>query len=576
MDGTRTRGLSLRTRWTLLLVAFGVVPLLVLAFFTVRIQRAGLARAEKELEVAVVDQTTGLLETALEHGEETTGRVGTLLADGRIPDDDVRLELARAALAGDALLADVSVYGPDGKLIDTLRRGPGAPLPPAPPILDVEHPGRDVRWVAPIGPKDNARGWVLGRVAPAALETLVEDLSEARFGARGRIVVVDESLHILAGHTSSTALAGAPALGADVAGKDIFAAVKVGQGGLRSSFGMSAEFPGEGGEPMVGTLRSIPSRGWAVAVRRPEAEAFAALTASRRAFEVAALLVAAIALGLGAWLARRTTRPLLSLVGLASAYGRREFHKRSEVTSGDEVQVLGDALGAMATDLAASEKEIARRAAVEAGLSRFLPAELARSVAAGEASLSLGGERKSVTVLFADVASFTTFAEEAAPERVVAFLNELFGVLTEVTFRHGGMVDKFVGDCVMAVFGVTDATKGDHVLRALRAAEDMHRFVESSAPGWKESYGVDAKLGIGLATGDAVVGNLGTDTRMEFTAIGDAVNVAARLEALARPGQTLLTEEVVQAAGDGFDFNPLGEKPLRGKRKGVSVVELLS
>jgi class 3 adenylate cyclase len=243
------------------------------------------------------------------------------------------------------------------------------------------------------------------------------------------------------------------------------------------------------------------------------------------------------------------------------------------VKSGDELESLGDSMTAMADDIARGEVEILRRTKVEAGLSRYLPGEVAKVIAAGERDLALGGERRNVSVVFADVVSFTPFAESTAPERVVAFLNELFTLLTEIVFRHEGTVDKFVGDCVMAIFGAPNA-QDDHASRALACAEDMHRFVEANAPAWKAKYGVECKLGIGVASGEALVGNLGSEARMEYTAVGDVVNVAARLEALARPGQTLVTEDVRKLAGDDFAFAPLGEHPIRGKKQSVAILEV--
>ena len=175
-----------------------------------------------------------------------------------------------------------------------------------------------------------------------------------------------------------------------------------------------------------------------------------------------------------------------------------------------------------------------------------------------------------------DAAAFTTFAEGATPEQVVTLLNELFTVLSEVVFRHGGMVDKFMGDCIMAVFGTREDAGGDHVASALAAAEDMHRFVEASAAHWKREFDYDVELGIGLATGEALVGNLGSEARMEFTAVGDVVNVASRLETLARPGQTLVTAAVAAGAGERFEFHSLGLHPLRGKAHSVEVLEVLA
>ena len=155
----------------------------------------------------------------------------------------------------------------------------------------------------------------------------------------------------------------------------------------------------------------------------------------------------------------------------------------------------------------------------------------------------------------------------------MAFLNELFTVGSEVIFRHGGTIDKFIGDCIMAVFGAVDE-QPDHAARAVAAAEDLQRFVGTSAATWKEKYGIEARLAIGVNSGDAVVGNLGSERRMEYTAIGDAVNVAARLEALARPGQVLVAAETAALAGDEFAFASLGTHPIRGKKQALEIMEL--
>jgi class 3 adenylate cyclase len=106
------------------------------------------------------------------------------------------------------------------------------------------------------------------------------------------------------------------------------------------------------------------------------------------------------------------------------------------------------------------------------------------------------------------------------------------------------------------------------------AAEDMQRFVEAQAPAWRQDFGFDVRLGIGIGSGEAVVGNLGSETRMEYTAIGDVVNVAARLESMARPGQVLVTAEVAAQVASGFQFTPLGQVEIRGKRLPVTVLEL--
>jgi class 3 adenylate cyclase len=285
------------------------------------------------------------------------------------------------------------------------------------------------------------------------------------------------------------------------------------------------------------------------------------------------LLFAVLATGLGLFVGARSTRPVTRLAALVARYRQRDFAARADVRTGDELESLGDALTSMATELSAGEKELARRAVVEANLARYVPRDLARSIVDGATTVALGGERREVTVLFADVVGFTPFAESTSPERAVAFLNQLFSVLTEVVFRHEGTVDKFIGDCIMAIFGAPTA-QVDHAASALAAAEDMQRFVEANAPAWEAEFGFQVRLGIGVATGEALLGNLGSETRMEYTAIGDAVNVAARLESAAKGGQILITARTAAAAGTRFSYSSLGPHILRGKTQPVETLEL--
>jgi class 3 adenylate cyclase len=575
---------SLRTKWTLALLAAALLPLGGLAVATLAIQRRGLETAERQLEVAIIDHVSETVDGVLRDAAEATHRVGRLLTEARIADDDARLDLGREAMARATALAQVALYDGDGKLLDAIgRKGAAAEAPPA-TVPAVNLPanadglwlppsygpgGARVRWLEPVVRDGQRRAWVLGTLEAGALGRRLEEISRDRFEDRADgVLLLDGDVRVLA-----SGAGGALAVGQPLGGRDLFAATKLQADPFLQPLALATEFDA-GGERMVGAVRSLPSRGWAVLVRRPAAAVFGALHAARRLLAGAAALLALLALLVGAWLASRTVEPVRALVALTRALGRREFDAApAPIATGDELEELGQSMVTMAGDLKRTEAEVVRRAGVERDLSRYLPAEVAGAIADGSRSLALGGEKRAISVLFADVVSFTTFAEMAPPERTVALLNELFTVLSEVVFHHGGTVDKFIGDCVMAVFGAV-SEQPDHAARALAAAEDMHRFVEASAPAWRVKYGVDVKLGIGVNSGEALVGNLGSERRMEYTAIGDTVNVAARLEALARPGQTLLTAAVRQAAGDAFASSSLGAHPLRGKQKPIEVFEL--
>jgi class 3 adenylate cyclase len=570
------------------LLLAAMLPLAALAWATLVIQRRGLVNAEEQLEVSVIDHVTSELNATLDDAAEATHRVGRLLSEPGISDASARLELMQEAMARAEILGEVAIYGADGAYVDAIRRKDRKGLPPAPPKIPdaaraTEASGtwlpvewRDgaaiVRYAEPIVRDGERRGFVLGTLPADVLGTRLLAISKDRFDQRADgVILLDRDTRVLAGGGDS---AGELAIGSTLAGHDLLAKTATVGDAFASSFASSGDFTSASGERMMGSIRSIPARRWALVVRRPESAVFRALDRTRGLLLRAAGALALLVLGLGAFLGARTVRPVQALVRLAQRYGRRELDARSDVKTGDELEQLGDAMTDMAAHIVAGEREITRRTVVEANLSRYLPLEVAESIAKGEGTMSLGGERRAVTVLFADVVSFTPFAESAPPEKVVAFLNELFDVLTEVVFRHGGTVDKFMGDCIMAVFGAPSALDG-HAGKALAAAEDMHRFVETSAPEWHTKYGFDVKLAIGVSTGEVLVGNLGSETRMEYTAIGDVVNVAARLEAIARPAQTLVTAEVAAAAKDaGFEFASLGEHPLRGKQRAVEILEV--
>ena len=576
--------LSLRTKWTLVLLALGALPLALLATFSLRIQRRGLEESEKALGLATIDQTGDAIDRLFDQVAEASQRAARLLSETRIADADVRLELAQETIAGAPAVNEVAVYAADGSLIDAIRRKDVEAAAPAPNLNERDRAGitGDGRWMSPddtdpsraprylarLGRGGAPSGFVVGSLDAAALASALANISQTRFNDPRRILLLGQDLHVVAGGDADR-----EPIGRALAGQELFAVAKIPPGSFGTAFALTAEYPAATGEAMVATLRTLPARRWAVVVRRPIREAYEALATARRALIGAAVAFSLLALCAGLWLGRRNTRPVASLVGLTRAYAQRDFARRAAVHTGDELQELGEAMERMADSLKRSDSEIERRSRVEVDLSRFLPAEVAQEISAGTSATRLGGERRSVTVVFADVVSFTPFAESLPPEQVVTFLNQLFTTLTEVIFRHGGTVDKFMGDCVMAVFGAPRA-QPDHVASGVAAAEDMQRFVEAQAPAWKQEFGFEVRLGIGVNTGEAVVGNLGSEARMEYTVIGDVVNVAARLESLARPGQVLVTAAVAEKAGPAFRFIPLGPTEMRGKRQPVITLEL--
>jgi adenylate cyclase len=187
--------------------------------------------------------------------------------------------------------------------------------------------------------------------------------------------------------------------------------------------------------------------------------------------------------------------------------------------------------------------------------------------------LSTADARAHVVVVFADLRGFTAIAEHLEPHSIVPLLNEYFSLLTEITFRHEGTVFHMAGDCLMLGFGVP-LEQPDSAKRAVRAAREMLAGFGELSRSWKQRYGIDAGLGIGINEGDVVAGNVGSAAYMSYTIIGDTVNVAARLCQRARAGEMLFSRALKQsldAHGVDVGATPLPPLQLRGRSHPIDI-----
>lgn len=187
----------------------------------------------------------------------------------------------------------------------------------------------------------------------------------------------------------------------------------------------------------------------------------------------------------------------------------------------------------------------------------------------------LTGERKPVTALFADVVGSTTLAERMDPEDWTAMMNEAFDEMSKAVFRYEGTIAQLQGDAMVAFFGAPVAHEDDPD-RAVRAALDMVAAIDEFARQLKASDGIDFRIRAGINTGPVVVGNVGTDLRYEYTALGDAMNVAARMQAAADPGSVLITASTRRLVADAFETEDLGEIVVKGKTEPVHAYRVVA
>jgi adenylate cyclase len=294
----------------------------------------------------------------------------------------------------------------------------------------------------------------------------------------------------------------------------------------------------------------------------------AALSSARNRATLITVALVVIGVAGAVGLATMLSRPIFRLVQGTRAIAAGNFQIALPVTSGDELGTLTESFNQMARSL--REKEMIKRA-----FTRYVAREVVEEVLKDPEQLGLTGERREVTVLFCDIRGFTTMSERLTPEEVVGLLNEFYTLMIETTFKHDGTLDKFIGDAVMAVFGAPIAHP-DHALRAVRTAVAMQSGIaelnERRAGQGKEPI----LIGIGVNLGEVVAGTVGTEDRMEYTVIGDSVNLAARLESNAKPGRILISQHTYDRVHEHVKALPLGSLRVKGKEEEVEVYELMS
>ncbi len=221
------------------------------------------------------------------------------------------------------------------------------------------------------------------------------------------------------------------------------------------------------------------------------------------------------------------------------------------------------AQSAMAIENVRLHKEAVEAEKRRANLGRFLSPAIVEQVMQHDTSVRLGGDKRTVTTMFCDVRGFTPIAERLAPFELVMMLNSHFTAMTEIIFAHAGTLDKFIGDEIMAVFGAPIGAPDD-AERCVRAALAMQRKNEAFNASRKNAGQPTFDIGIGINTGEAIAGYVGSPDRMEFTVVGDAVNVARRFCSIAGPGQVVVGESTYAIIKDRVEARPTGSVMLKG------------
>ena len=261
------------------------------------------------------------------------------------------------------------------------------------------------------------------------------------------------------------------------------------------------------------------------------------------------------------------TKPIFKLSQGTKAIAAGNFDITLPVSSRDEIGDLTESFNEMAKSLREKER-------IKHAFSSYVARQVVDEILKNPDQIVLTGERREVTVIFCDMRGFTTLTEKLPPEEVVAALNDFYSLMIDLTIKNEGYINKFLGDAVMAIFGAPTAYP-DHCFRAVRTALAMQAGVAELSVK-RLSEGKDAiTVGIGISAGEVVAGSVGTESQMEYTVIGDKVNLAARLESNAKPGQILVSESTYRQVADQVGARCLGTIYVKGREEAVVVFEIL-
>lgn len=268
------------------------------------------------------------------------------------------------------------------------------------------------------------------------------------------------------------------------------------------------------------------------------------------------------------FLSRQETISLRSLSKGVKEIGDGKLNTRIHLNAHDEFDELAETINHMAHGLEERER-------LMQNFTRYVSQHIMETILKTTTPVKLEGERRKITLLFSDIRQFTTLSEALAPESVVSLLNEYFAVMVEIIFKNQGTLDKFLGDGMMVEFGVP-IDDINQELHAVKTAIEMHEALNQLCKKWEREGKPRIKIGVGIHTGIAIVGNIGSERRIEYTAIGDTVNIAARLEQLTKELKKpiIISETTVEPIQNQFIFERIGAMPIRGRTDPIVVYSL--
>lgn len=261
-------------------------------------------------------------------------------------------------------------------------------------------------------------------------------------------------------------------------------------------------------------------------------------------------------------------------VGAGIVYGQQALYAAGKTHIPVTTALLAVTLAYLANVSLKSYLESSQKSFVTRQFGRYISPDLVKQIVSQDIDIKLGGVSKNITVLFLDIRGFTPLSEKLSPPELVDTLNTMFDMITRTTLDNRGTIDKFIGDAAMILFNAPLDVE-DHERLAVKTAFEIQRGMKAIREQIAERYGCEVNVGIGIHAGNVVVGNIGSYLRVDYTAIGDNVNIAARIESQTKPGQVMVSEAVYEKTKHVFSFGEGEDRMFKGKSLPIKVFELI-
>ncbi len=578
---------GIRTRFIVILVFITLVPLLITGYILTKINEQSIKLQTKEFQLSISVQLTELTHSILNNSCSELNEIAQILNDTTLTTDQV-IRLTTYKVSNSKNLDYINIHNIDGNFIDSLILSGtelGSYVTEQISADNIERirksgciPGkfffRDGKVFLQIFKAWRSDSKLLGYFQvlteitglSSQLEKIIHNRSFPRFDSA---FIMDKNFKVIA----NSDWTGAPVeqnLKDNKMFRDIFENRSIPSRKIGIAFDHN-----DGEAKWLVNINTISRFNWIIVTLQKKEKAYESLYSLQKKIILLAIIFIVLAVIAGALIGGHLSAPILKIAQGARIFAENNFkHRIKNVRPGDEIGEVADAFNFLGKSLEEYDARIKKEVAIRSDLSRYLTPELVESVIERKADLSLGGKKAKVAVLFADIAGFTSISESRPPEQVVSILNELFTILTGIIFRNNGMIDKFIGDSVMALFGIPDSAE-DAPDNAVKTAKEMITWLEVGNKKWRKELGINIELSIAINYGEAIIGNIGSESRMEFTAIGDMINKAAKIEKIALGDQILITEEVYERLNNKDGLRPIGEFKLPGHEENAKLFEVL-